>query len=58
MNSHLIITTGLKDGIVNVYDMRTNKPIFAERMHGGAINEALVDNSGNSKLRPDNSYHL
>ena len=41
------MTAGLKDGVVNIYDMRTNKPIFAEKMHGGAINKITSDLSGN-----------
>lgn len=47
VSSHLIVTTGLKDGMVNVYDMRTNMPVFSQRMHAGAINSTTIDMSGN-----------
>lgn len=48
VDQNLIISTGLKDGIVNIFDMRTNSPVFTERLHGGAINEVVSDMSGNS----------
>jgi len=40
------MSTGLKDGLLNIYDMRTLKPIFKERVHGGAINFLGVTPNG------------
>lgn len=49
VDQHLIVTTGQLDGIVNVFDMRTNQPVYTERLHMGAVNESVYDMSGNSK---------
>ena len=51
VNSHLICTSGINDGMLNVFDMRTNKPVFAEQLHKGAVNQLLADLSGNSTPR-------
>lgn len=40
------MTTGLKDGLLNVYDMRSLKPIMKARVHGGAINFLGVTPNG------------
>ena len=40
------MSTGLKDGLLNIYDMRTLKPIFKERVHSGAINFLGVTPNG------------
>ncbi len=37
--------------MLNVFDMRTNKPVFAEQLHKGAVNQLLADLSGNSTPR-------
>lgn len=38
MSNNIYITTGAKDGIMAIHDMRTNQLIKKERVHGGAIN--------------------
>ena len=43
MQKNLIISAGMKDGILAIHDMRTHGPIKKERVHGGAIN--LLDTS-------------
>ena len=48
--SHLVCTSGINDGMVNIFDMRTNKPLMSQKMHGGAVNQLKADMSGNSKL--------
>lgn len=37
-NSNYIVSTGQTDGIVNVFDMKTMKPIFHQPVHKRAIN--------------------
>lgn len=37
-SDNLIATSGLKDGKLNVFDMRTCKPVSSEIVHKGAIN--------------------
>ena len=34
----IIMTTGVNDGMVNIIDMNTNKPIFSKLLHKAAIN--------------------
>lgn len=51
VSNHLVCTSGLNDGMVNMFDMRTNKPVFSERLHKGAINQITSDLSGNSNSR-------
>jgi hypothetical protein len=58
IDQNLIITAGLKDGILNIFDMRSNSPVFTERVHGGAINEVVADMSGNCKIWVDFSDYL
>ena len=43
VNKNLIISAGLKDGIMNVLDMRSHQPVFKNRVHQGAIN--MLDTS-------------
>ena len=50
VSSHLICTSGINDGMVNIFDMRTNKPVFSKQIHKGAINQLTADMSGNSRL--------
>lgn len=50
VDTHLICTGGINDGVVNVFDMRTNKPVFSEQLHKGAVNQLATDLSGNSSL--------
>ena len=38
LNTNLIISSGINDGIVNVYDMKSNKKVMGNVLHGGAIN--------------------
>lgn len=38
MTKNLIITAGMKDGMLGIYDMRSHAPVKKERVHGGAIN--------------------
>lgn len=42
----MIVTAGLKDGGICVYDMRAHKPIMHEKVHGGAINLINVTKDG------------
>lgn len=50
VSTHLICTSGINDGVLNVFDMRTNKPVFSEQLHKGAVNQLVTDMSGNSRL--------
>ena len=50
VNTHLICTSGVNDGVVNIFDMRTNKPVVSQQMHKGAVNQITSDMSGNSRL--------
>lgn len=47
-DQNLIMSSGLKDGVLEVLDMRSNQAVFKDRIHGGAIN--LVDCSLNNFL--------
>jgi WD40 repeat protein len=38
MNKNLFISTGVKDGVLAIHDMRTHQPVKKERVHQGAIN--------------------
>jgi WD40 repeat protein len=38
LDTNLIITGGMNDGVVNVIDMRTSKLVMNKRIHAGAIN--------------------
>lgn len=51
VNTHLICTSGVNDGMVNIFDMRTNKPLMSQRLHQGAVNQMVDDMSGNSRNR-------
>jgi len=44
--SNIVLTSGLKDGVLNVFDMRSHQPVFKERIHGGAINFLDVTPNG------------
>ena len=35
---NLVLTAGIEDGVLNVMDMRTLKPVFRKQIHHGAIN--------------------
>ena len=37
-DTNLIMTAGLKDGVVNLFDMRTNTPVKSSQVHQGAVN--------------------
>ena len=45
-SDRVIISTGLKDGVLNIFDMRSHQPIFKERVHGGAINFVSITQNG------------
>lgn len=49
VNTHLICTSGINDGMLNIFDMRNNKPILSQQLHKGAVNQVLSDMSGNSR---------
>lgn len=49
VSTHLICTSGINDGMLNIFDMRTNKPLFSQQIHKGAINQLADDMSGNSR---------
>jgi WD40 repeat protein len=49
VNTHLICTSGINDGMLNIFDMRNNKPILSEQLHKGAVNQVTSDMSGNSR---------
>ena len=38
MNKNIFISTGGKDGVLAIHDMRTHQPVKKERVHQGAIN--------------------
>lgn len=38
LDTNLIITVGLNDGLINALDMRSNSKIFSKQIHAGAIN--------------------
>ena len=42
----IVLSSGLKDGVLNIFDMRSQQPVFKERIHGGAINLLAVTSSG------------
>ena len=48
VHTNLICTSGMNDGMVNIFDMRTNKPLLSQRLHQGAVNQLTADMSGNS----------
>ena len=50
VSSNLVCTSGINDGLVNIFDMRTNKPLMSQKMHGGAVNQLKTDMSGNSSI--------
>lgn len=37
-DSNLIMSSGIKDGVLEVVDMRSHAPVFKSVVHGGAIN--------------------
>ena len=46
-NQNLVLTSGLRDGKVNIFDMRTSKVVKSAMVHRGAINFMQVaDNTG------------
>jgi WD40 repeat protein len=45
-NDNLIATAGLKDGKLNLFDMRTSKPIASEAVHKAAINFLAFNEQG------------
>ena len=51
VNTHLICTSGINDGMLNIFDMRNNKPILSQQLHKGAVNHVLSDMSGNSRSK-------
>ena len=45
-DTNLILTGGLKDGKLNIFDMRTNKVQKSGQVHQGSINLLTVNNMG------------
>ena len=45
-DTNLIMTAGLKDGVVNLFDMRTNTPVKSSQVHQGAINMLTCNSQG------------
>ena len=46
MDQSYILTSGLRDGLLTVSDMRSHKPILTEKAHGGAINYLHLTSEG------------
>lgn len=46
-DNSIVLSSGLKDGVLNIFDMRTQNPVFKDIIHGGAINFLAVTSSGN-----------
>ena len=38
VDNHLIASAGVNDGMLAIHDMRTNKLVYNEQIHRGAIN--------------------
>ena len=45
-DANLIMTAGLKDGVVNLFDMRTNTPVKSSQVHQGAVNMLTCTSQG------------
>ena len=45
-DSNLIVSSGLKDGSLSVFDMRTHKVVMKEKVCGGAINLLEISDQG------------
>ena len=45
-DTNLIMTAGLKDGVVNLFDMRTNSPVKSSQVHQGAVNMLTCNAQG------------
>jgi WD40 repeat protein len=42
-SKNIFISTGVKDGVLAIHDMRTHQLVKKERVHGGSIN--MLDTS-------------
>ena len=45
-DTNLIVSSGLKDGSLSVFDMRTHKVVMKEKVCGGAINLLEISDQG------------
>lgn len=45
-SNNMIITAGITDGLMCIHDMRSNKLIFKQQIHSGAINAIKVNDHG------------
>lgn len=44
--NNLILTAGITDGLLCIHDMRSNKLVFKQQIHSGAINAVKVNDFG------------
>ncbi len=49
LQNNLIITVGINDGAICIHDMRDNKHVFQQQIHGGAIADVTTNMSSFSR---------